>query len=883
MTRYKIFKTSLRAMASLTLAATIAITPCDVFAATQAGNAFQSFNALRTSGAGDDAIYASLHDCFKAAMAQLDSAQPGTPAYNESRNILLEIYPFLRSGAFYSSSKKNQNNALVFACDYIDVSVHPAFADQNFEKDDQYANLAYFAASGIYNRGDKKKAIPYLRAYIESGQQKNRKDVFNFLAKACIDTGDRVGADVALRQAIAAYPGDYQLVSMAINNAIEAGDNVALQEYVDKAKAIKPSDPTLLNIQGKLYEDTQQYQQALNTYNQLAKLKPNNLQVNKHIALNYYNLGAMNYNKAQMEGNSAAAKKLMKQSDEFFAAASQTLEDVVKADPTALNYLQALATTYSCLGKSNELQNVNNRLASVGMKGVEEHAIPQLLAYGDNGSAASNGGGFSLSAAAQSAGYSPAQQSPVHNAVASAPKQTASSASAEPQKYSEFAKHYVENRLAEWQAKDPYETVAEYQARVTEQSRDAKIKELLVEAEGKYISENTKELKFNNMTLKPYDAENGVFLVESPYGELVVDVPRENNEAKVFESGWNGMQFQNPEFYINDDRLLLSSLTFVTPMGKRYRFDADKSLNYTETVVDVSFGNLNDEMFAHADTGKASNVNKSTKKLQVGTQQSDVDVDIPTTKTVNDKTFAVVIANENYNLVAPVPMASNDGAIFAKYCEQTLGLPERNVRLYQDASFGTMLRAMRDIKEIADAFNGDIQVIFYYAGHGIPNEATKDAYLLPIDADGTTTDGCYSLKRLYEELAGLNAKNTIVFLDACFSGSNRDGDMLASARGVKLKAKTEDPTGNMVIFSAASGDETAFPYTEKSHGLFTYYLLKKLKEEKGNVQLGQLADYITTNVRQQSVVVNRKSQTPTVTHSSQMANTWDKIKLGKKE
>ena len=54
--------------------------------------------------------------------------------------------------------------------------------------------------------------------------------------------------------------------------------------------------------------------------------------------------------------------------------------------------------------------------------------------------------------------------------------------------------------------------------------------------------------------------------------------------------------------------------------------------------------------------------------------------------------------------------------------------------------------------------------------------------------------------------------------------------MLASARGVAIKAKQNHPQGNMVVLSAAQGDETAHPYTEKGHGLFTYYLLKKLKE-----------------------------------------------------
>ena len=77
-------------------------------------------------------------------------------------------------------------------------------------------------------------------------------------------------------------------------------------------------------------------------------------------------------------------------------------------------------------------------------------------------------------------------------------------------------------------------------------------------------------------------------------------------------------------------------------------------------------------------------------------------------------------------------------AVIAK---RHLGIPKDNIRFYPDASYGTMLRAMRDIKDISNAYSGQIKVIFYYAGHGIPNEATKDAFLLPIDADGQQTEG----------------------------------------------------------------------------------------------------------------------------------------------
>jgi hypothetical protein len=83
----------------------------------------------------------------------------------------------------------------------------------------------------------------------------------------------------------------------------------------------------------------------------------------------------------------------------------------------------------------------------------------------------------------------------------------------------------------------------------------------------------------------------------------------------------------------------------------------------------------------------------------------------------------------------------------------------------------------------------------------------------------------------------------------------------------------------MVVFSATTGEETAFPYKEKQHGLFTYFLLKKLQETKGDVSYQALSNYIIDNVRQQSVVVNQKSQTPQVISSPEMENIWKALKL----
>lgn len=258
---------------------------------------------------------------------------------------------------------------------------------------------------------------------------------------------------------------------------------------------------------------------------------------------------------------------------------------------------------------------------------------------------------------------------------------------------------------------------------------------------------------------------------------------------------------------------------------------------------------------------------------------SDVDKDIPTAKKQAENTFAFIIANENY-ADAPVPYSLNDGRMFKEYCQKTLGLPEKNINLYEDATFGIIISAVEKMKSIADAYDGEANVIFYYAGHGFPDEKQNSAYLLPIDGDASsiTTTG-YSLAKLYKEISQLKLKSSILFLDACFSGAKREDQMLAQSRGVAIKVKSDVPEGKMLVFSAAQGDETAHQMEDKHHGLFTYYLLKGIQSMGSDVEMGALTEYVTKQVKRQSVVINNKKQTPTVVPSQALTNTWQTLKL----
>lgn len=275
-------------------------------------------------------------------------------------------------------------------------------------------------------------------------------------------------------------------------------------------------------------------------------------------------------------------------------------------------------------------------------------------------------------------------------------------------------------------------------------------------------------------------------------------------------------------------------------------------------------------------------VAQQTEKEEDSTEDmmpfSEVDTNIPSVASKNNDLYVFIIANEDYPM-KKVPFALNDGRVFKEYCVKTLGVPLNHIKLYEDATTGQTISCVEQMKQAAIANSGNVNIIFYYAGHAFPDEATKGAYLLPVDGDSKITATGYSLEKLYQELNSVQCASVLCFIDACFSGATRDDELLLEGRGVAIKAKEAVPEGNIVVFTSATGAETAHQYKEKKHGLFTFYLLKKLQETKGNVTLGELADYVIDNVKRTSFDVNSKIQTPTVIPSAGVQNKWRNIKL----
>ncbi|WP_321436645.1 hypothetical protein [uncultured Bacteroides sp.] len=79
--------------------------------------------------------------------------------------------------------------------------------------------------------------------------------------------------------------------------------------------------------------------------------------------------------------------------------------------------------------------------------------------------------------------------------------------------------------------------------------------------------------------------------------------------------------------------------------------------------------------------------------------------------------------------------------------------------------------------------------------------------------------------------------NLKTIFDICKQFSSDLVNSCENIPSVVLELKFDLLHGNVVVFSTAQGDETAYPYKEKGHGLFAYFLLKKTQETKGAVTL----------------------------------------------
>ncbi len=436
----------------------------------------------------------------------------------------------------------------------------------------------------------------------------------------------------------------------------------------------------------------------------------------------------------------------------------------------------------------------------------------------------------------------------------------------------EEMKEHVLAAFSSWKLKGEFEKSSAHEIRLSAENQ-SRAMDSLFRAEVKKHGDAM--ISSGNFSLGYYNADLEIFTFYLP-GTLPGSIHVPIEEAPLFKENWHFAKINNTDYGFAGEYFVLKDYT-ISMLGKTY----DEII--TGQAIATAAGWV-DEVFVPEIQWNEEQTNYQTfSKTKPGT--SDVDRDIPQTNFVNSNTFALIIGNEDYqsfqgglNSEINVSYASIDAEIFSKYAHQTLGIPRENITLLKNATAGQMKQALAKMSKIAKAFDGKAEFIFYYAGHGLPDEISKKPYLIPVDVNGTDLSFAISLDEALNTLSEHPHTRITVFLDACFTGGGRKENLIAS-RGVKIRPKSPFVKGNLVMYSASSGSQSAFAYNDKAHGMFTYFLLKKLQESEGKVSYAQLEEYLEHQVAQNAVIHNNKEQTPELLVSPSLEEDWQEFNL----
>lgn len=295
---------------------------------------------------------------------------------------------------------------------------------------------------------------------------------------------------------------------------------------------------------------------------------------------------------------------------------------------------------------------------------------------------------------------------------------------------------------------------------------------------------------------------------------------------------------------------------------------AEKALAELEkSLSSSSSGKLKEYAQTYSGSRATTMANTTPAKIR-----SDVD-ELPAIKArPNKKAYAIVIGIENYRQKLPkADFATHDAETVAEYLTKVMGYPEENVVTLLNDHASNVDFAKYFEKWLPNNVEKDSTVFIYYSGHGAPNTKTGDAFLVPYDGDPSFIDQTgYSLRRLYDSLGKLQAKEIIVALDSCFSGA---GGRSVIAKGSRPLVMTMDNLiipSKIAVLSASSGEQTSSTYEEKGHGLFTYFMLKGIKGDddanrNGKIEVGELFNYIKPQVERIARKVYNNEQSPQMT------------------
>lgn len=247
----------------------------------------------------------------------------------------------------------------------------------------------------------------------------------------------------------------------------------------------------------------------------------------------------------------------------------------------------------------------------------------------------------------------------------------------------------------------------------------------------------------------------------------------------------------------------------------------------------------------------------------------------PSAVAVDPNAYALVIGIEKYRQegIPVVDFAARDARTMQSYLTGAMGFDPKNVLAITDER-ATRTDFDKALRWLGNRTGAESRVFVFYAGHGAPNPATGEGYLMPYESDPNyLEETAFPAAKLYAAVAKLGAKDATIVLDACFSGLGGRSLIAQGARPLVNVRAAKAPAG-VTVLSAAQSNQISASDRERRHGLLTSYLFEALHggadaDGDGRLMTGEVYAFVRAGVERAARLQNLE-QTPTLSASPEV-------------
>ena len=220
--------------------------------------------------------------------------------------------------------------------------------------------------------------------------------------------------------------------------------------------------------------------------------------------------------------------------------------------------------------------------------------------------------------------------------------------------------------------------------------------------------------------------------------------------------------------------------------------------------------------------------------------------------TTDEKYYALIIGNNNYEKLDDLDNAVNDAKDLEKVLREKYGF--ETTILIDEKSDETENAIIKFTKNRDKNDN----ILIYYAGHGELIKKQKRGYWLPTDAGSTQDSKWLSNNNIKDLISASDAKHILLVVDSCFSGSlmRGSGENKSVEKITATSIKRYQQKKTRLVMTSGGNEQVVDGIGNSDNSVFAEPLIKSLRDNNQVIRSIELFQKV------RNYVENNADQTP---------------------